>query len=107
MIDLYKLAQAANPIPKGWMQWLTEDTLGKMVGIGLLVVVALAALYVVFLTVNTLRVHAKKLIVAAAIIGGGVWAVQFFQPSGMTWFIIGFMAFGALVGYALMLTHAK
>jgi len=107
MHHLYALAQVTNQIPKGWMEWLTEDTVGRMVGVGLLVVAGIAALYVVILSVNTLRVHAKKLIIAGIVIGGGVWAVQFFDPSVTTWFIIGFIAFGALVGYALVLTHAK
>lgn len=93
------------PLADAPWQWFLDDPLGRMIGIGLAVVISLVILYQLLKVMSWAANHRRQLFIGAVVIGAVVWGVQFIQPSTTTWVIIGMVAFGGFFGYALYLTQ--
>lgn len=94
-----------TPLAKVNLDWLVNDPTGQMVGAAGVVVVALIALYYSLRAMRWAAGHLKQLMLAAVVIGLAFWGCSFLQPTLTTWVILGFIGFGAFVGFALYMTR--
>lgn len=92
---------------QGAIDWLTQDPTGKKVALAGIVVLSLILLFFVVKSVRWLAARWKTIMVAAVVIGGCYYgAMTIFDLGPVAWAVAGMVAFGALVGFALIVSRS-
>jgi len=87
------------------VDWFTQDPTGLIVAGSVVVVVGIIVLWMLIRMMKWAVGYRKELMLGAIVLGGAVWGLQFVNMNFQTWLIVGFIAFGMFLGWALYLTH--
>jgi hypothetical protein len=108
---MHMLAQVGADVQQqaqSWYEWLSEDSTGRLVGIGLLAVVGIIALVILYKSTKWAAARSGLFIglaaAAAVLYFGSIWL---FNLGPLGWVVAGAIAFFMLLGAALFMTHTK
>lgn len=106
MLTLGKLVQV-DMDTQGITDWLTQDPVGRKIALAVIVVVGLVLLFFVVKSVRWLAARWKAIMCAGLVIGGLYFgAMTVFDLGPVAWAAAGMVAFGALVGFALIVSRS-
>ena len=89
------------------LDWFKNDPIGRMVAVGVCVVVGLIVLFFVLRALQWARGNIKPLMIGAVVIGLAVWIISAAELSTGAWIAVGFIAFCMFLGFALFMTQKK
>jgi|GEM_PF-4143317 len=89
------------------LDWFRNDPTGRMIAVGVLVIVGLVVLFYVLRAMKWAAAHIKPLMIGAIVIGLAVWGVSAMELTLGHWIAIGFISFCMFLGWALYMTQRK